>query len=180
MRSSENIELLFRNLPHDWANITSEEFAAQVETLHGIRIEFVEMPLPRGYFGACMVVVESEEMPIGFVFYAPNLQPAQREHVKTHEVAHLALRHNTVIASYNELERISKNPGLLVKSDITIACRATTHPDALNERQRQENEAELLTRLIYERRFKSRQAEHLERASSLADTDEALRRMGIA
>ena len=180
MRSTENIELLFRNLGADWASITPEEFAAQVEELHGIHIEFVEMPLPRGYFGACMVVVEEEESPTGFVFYAPKLQPTQREHVKMHEVAHIALQHNIVIASYEQLEKIQRNPKLLTESNLTIACRATNSSGKRSKRQTQEDEAELLTRLIFEQRFLTRQKNHLARASSLEYTDEALRRMGIA
>ncbi len=180
MRSTENIELLFQNLPHDWASITPEELAAQVEELHGIHIEFVEMPLPRGYFGACMVVIEEEESPTGFVFYAPKLQPTQREHVKMHEVAHIALQHNTVIASYAQLEKIQRNPALLTESNLTIACRATNSLSKRTKRHTQEDEAELLTRLIFEQRFLTRQKNHFARASSLEYTDEALRRMGIA
>lgn len=180
MRTSENIELLFQNLRDDWANSTPEELAAQVEQLHGIHIEFVELPLPRGYFGACMVVVAEDEMPTGFVFYAPKLQPTQREHVKMHEVAHIALHHNTVIASYEQLAQIQRNPALLTASNLTIACRATNSLQSRSKQQTQEDEAELLTRLIFEQRFLTRQKNHLARASSLEYTDEALRRMGIA
>lgn len=180
MRSSDNIELLFKNLGDDWQNISPEEFATRVEQLHGIQIEFVEMPLPTGYFGACMVVVEEAEVPIAFVFYAPNMPAAQQAHVKTHEVAHIALRHNTIVATIDQLEQIQREPSLLFNSQWAIACRATTPRRNQSQREAEEEEAELLTRLVYEKHFAARQKEHLKHGSSQADADEALRRMGIA
>lgn len=180
MKPSENIDLILKNLGEGWATMSPDDLARRVEQLHGIAIEFVEMPLPSGYFGACMIVVEEEELPTGFVFYAPDLTPTHRAHVKTHEIAHIALQHNTVVATYQDLERIQKDPSVLFKSNMTIACRNTTLRKNPTVRDLQEQEAELLTRIIYEKSFAERQKHHLQRGSSLEDMDGALRRMGIA
>ena len=180
MRSTENIELLLKNLGEDWTNISPEELAQRVEALHGMQIEFFEMPMPKNYFGACMVVVEEEISATGFVFYAPNLNATLKSHVKTHEVAHLALGHNTVVLSFEELEKIQHHPELLLSSDKTIACRAMTASPNLSRKYLQEQEAENLTRTIYDKHFAARQRQHLEHASSYDDMDEALHRMGIA
>lgn len=180
MHSTENIELLFRNLGEDWANITPEKLAQRIELLHGIRIEFEEMALPRGYFGACVVVMDNDGFSTGYVLYAKNLPLTQQAHVKTHEIAHLALQHTTISATEEQLQQIQREPSLLFRSNWAIACRASTPAKERTAREVQEDEAELFTRLIYEKRTLMRQSKYLQRGSSLKEMDDALRRMGVA
>jgi hypothetical protein len=85
-----------------------------------------------------------------------NLSATHREHVQLHELAHLALRHRTWTGTEHELRAVLGNPHGLEKMLTTFTCRAPVNSIADAQRQQEEQEAELLTRLLAQRVFTQR------------------------
>ena len=82
------------------------------------RIHFVELPLPAGFFGARAVLLPvdgaREKRPVEIVITAAGLLPIMREHVRAHELAHIALGHQTVILSAQQFAELQQ--------DVTAIC----------------------------------------------------------
>lgn len=175
-----NVQKVLELLPADWDSFTPENFARWLEEFDDIEIRFESIPLPMGFFGCSFYIVEEDEKPEGVVVVDANLSPTHREHVQLHELAHLALGHRTWTGTEEELRASLGMPSGLQQMLGTFTCRAPVNaiPDA--QRQREEEEAELLTRLLAQRVFAQRQGKMLQRGSSQAELDEAMQRMGIA
>jgi len=175
-----NVQKVLELLPADWDSFTPESFASWLEEFDHIDIRFESMPLPTGFFGCSFYIVQNDEKPEGIVVVDANLSPTHREHVQLHELAHLALGHRTWSGTEAELVAALGNPTGLKQLLDTFTCRAPVNAIADSQRQREEGEAELLTRLIAQRVFAQRQGKMLQRGSSQAELDEAMQRMGIA
>lgn len=175
-----NVQKVLELLPADWDSFTPESFASWLEEFDHIDIRFESMPLPTGFFGCSFYIVQNDEKPEGIVAVDANLSPTHREHVQLHELAHLALGHRTWSGTEAELVAALGNPTGLKQLLDTFTCRAPVNAIADSQRQREEGEAELLTRLIAQRVFAQRQGKMLQRGSSQAELDEAMQRMGIA
>lgn len=180
-----DFELVIPRLVPDVEHFSAEAFARRLEKFEGRAIYFVALPLPRGHFGARIIVIGETEnhegviYPAGeYVIYADWLPPVHREHVKTHELAHIALGHPTLTLTSDELELVAENPERLARL-YTICCRALT-PDGADETQvLRDQEAEDLTRIIYQRVLDARHRRSLTRYSSQEDYEHAFRRLGL-
>jgi len=176
----QNVQKVLELLPADWDSFTPESFAGWLEEFDDIVIRFESVPLPTGFFGCSFYIVEENGKPEGVVVVDANLSPTHREHVQWHELAHLALGHRTWTGTEVELVAALGNPASLNQTLNTFTCRAPVSALADSQRQQEEEEAELLTRLIAQRVFAQRQGKMLQRGNSQAELDEAMQRMGIA
>lgn len=179
MYVSPKLKSILDRLAPEAADFTPEVFARWIEEFDDCRVHFIPMDLPPGVFGACLVVTGEQVKWDKYVLYDSKLPATHQAHVKTHELAHLALGHKTVSLSPEQMEAIMLHPELVVDHLSVISCRSSAPSFLSSERNRAEQEAELLTRLIYHQAFAARQKRQLRPISSQADLDEALRRMGI-
>lgn len=176
----QNVQKVLELLPAGWDSFTPESFAGWLEEFDDIVIRFESVPLPTGFFGCSFYIVEEDDKPEGVVVVDAKLSPTHREHVQLHELAHLALRHRTWSGTEADLRATLGSPAGWTQLLDTFTCRAPVNVIADSQRQQEEEEAELLTRLIAQRVFAQRQGKMLQRGSSQAELDEAMQRMGIA
>ena len=180
MKHSQKIERILNLLPDDWQSFTPARFAAWVEEFDSIRVQFETLPLPSGFFGCSFFIVEPDEIPEGIIVVAQDLTPPHRAHVQLHELAHLALGHRTWSGTEAELMAEWSNPAGMQRLLNRFTCRAPVHSIEEERRRIEEQEAELLTRLIAQRVFHTQQGSMLQRGSSQAELEEAMQQMGIA
>jgi hypothetical protein len=168
----------------DPEHFSTETWVRRLEQFESRVILFVGLRLPPGCFGGCIIVTEESESLDGirypateYVVYANDLPAAHREHVLAHELAHITLGHPTVVLSPEQFASWSPHSILSVATP-HFSCRAsdTIHPSA---RLAMDQEAERLTRLIYQRVLLARQRAGLGRYSSQQDFERGLRRLGI-
>ncbi len=181
MQLTPRMKLVLDQLVADWATLTPAAFAQRLEEFDGRKIKFIPLPMPAGYFGGRVVVVHDEDTtPDDLVFYNATLPLAHQEHVLIHELAHIALGHDTLHVTPEQAEQALQNPARAAEQWACISCRALNGvvPDSLLAQQDQE--AEMLARLIFQRILAARQNELLKRSSSQSYLDDSLRRMGIA
>ncbi len=180
-----DFELVMRRLVPDAEHFSAPAFARRLEKFDGRAIFFVGLTLPPGYFGARIVVSEETENSEGliypaaeYVFFSDRLLPAHREHVKIHELAHIALGHPTLVLSATDLDDLAASPPTLSKfSD--LCCRAADPRHFSTLGLARDQEAERLARLIYQRIFLTKQRQGLARHSSQQDLELGLQRLGI-
>lgn len=167
----------------DVENFSAERWARHLESIDAKRFVFLPLPLPRGYFGARLIVVnnqleQEDAATTEYICYADWLPAVQAEHVKAHELAHSALNHPTLILSESELEGFRANA-----SDPRLwrlaCCRASNPLQLADEQLAQDQEAERLARLIYQRKFGAREKKRWGRNSSQDDMDGFFHRLGI-
>lgn len=179
MHSGKLIDSILQMLPTDMADLTPETFASWIEKTHGYEVGFLGVPLPPGLFGCCLIVDDPGEPPGAVVVCDSTLTPTHQTHIRFHELAHLALGHRTWVGPTKELELALVDPTRVAALVGAFSCRASKADlDAL--RVSEDEEAELLTRLLVERVFAARQKHFLRPGSSRQDLDEALRHMGMA
>lgn len=168
----------------DPEHFSTENWARRLEQFESRSIHFVGLRLPPGCFGGCIIVTEETEGLGGvrypateYVVYANDLPATHREHVLAHELSHITLGHPTVVLSPEQFANWSPNSILSVTTPY-FSCRAsdTTHSSS---RLETDQEAERLTRLIYQRVLLARQRAGLRRYSSQQDFERGLRRLGI-
>ena len=162
-------------------DFTLEGWAQQLEQFESRAIRFVEMPLPPGCFGGCIVVIQEAEGRDGtrypateFVIVATGLAPALREHVQAHELAHIALGHPTVVLSQEQFANWTLHRAVPADTPY-FACRAAD-PRRATPRLTLDQQAEELTRRIEQRVLLARQGAGLRRYSSQQDLESAWRR----
>ena len=168
----------------DPEHFSTENWARRLEQFESRSILFVELSLPPGCFGGCIIVTEETEGLGGiryptteYVIYASGLPPAHREHVLAHELAHITLGHPTVVLSPEEFT--NWNPRSVFSTNTPyFSCRASD-PTNSSPRLVLDQEAERLTRLIFQRVLLVRHAAGLGRYSSQEDFERGLRRLGI-
>ncbi len=180
MSGSKRIQAVLKHFPSDQVDVSPQTFAQWIGEFHSQEIRFVATPLPVGLFGCCFVFTASEEeFPTAMVVYNSKLSPVHQVHVQMHELAHLALGHPTWTGTSEDMEGLLHEPTRLIQLVREFSCRVTTRQLVDGTRSPQDQEAELLTRLIFQRGSIARRERQLKRMSSQADLDEALRRMGI-
>ncbi|MBI5029066.1 MAG: hypothetical protein HZB51_00965 [Chloroflexi bacterium] len=158
-----------------------EAWARLLEKFEHRSIQFVGVDLPAGYFGAC-IIVEEESVGVSgvlypiteYVVYSNCLPPSHREHVKAHELAHIALGHSTLVLSPTEF--VNWNPSSEPHS--AFCWRASCASDPSRKLQN-DQEAELLTRRVFQRVFAWQQKVGFRQRSSLQKLESALWRSQI-
>ncbi len=180
MSGSKRIQAVLKHFPSDQVDVSPQSFAEWIEEFHSQKIRFVPTPLPAGLFGCCFVfTAPDDDFPTAMVVYNSNLSPVHQVHVQMHVLAHLALAHPTWTGTDADMEVLFQDPTRLIQLVREFSCRVTTKQLIDGSRTPQDQEAELLTRLIFQRGSVARRERQLKHISSQADLDEALRRMGI-
>jgi len=180
-----DLDLVLRRLLPDPDSFSNESWARRLEEFEGRAILFVGVSLPPSYFGSRVIVAEETEGTDGtlypaaeYILYEQRLPPVHREHIKTHELAHMALGHPTLVVSAEELETLFTDQQIAHRFPI-LCCRASSpsrFPAAYGVR---DGEAERLTRIIYQRVLLARQQQRVSRHSSQQDLDRELQRLGL-
>jgi hypothetical protein len=177
------VELSLRLVPQP-EDFSFEAWALALEHFESRAIRWVEMPLPPGYFGGCIVVAQEGEGYDGvryptteFVISASGLAPALREHVRAHELAHIALGHPTVTLSEEQFANWAPDRAVPEHTPY-FACRAAD-PRRASPRLARDQQAEELTRRIEQRVLLARQRVGLHQYSSQQDLDRGLERLGL-
>ncbi len=169
-------------LPTDLASFSPDAWALELAQKVNRRIQFVSGELVAGVFGARVIILsqDNQGQPVATEYIAlqEDLPAVQREHTKTHELAHIALGHKTLVLTSDEIGDVRQKLWEQIKNDPTVCCRAED-PDKKTLSLEQDQEAEDLARLIYKRVFEARQRFQLQKNSSLVDWDIFLRRYGI-
>ncbi len=180
-----DIEWVLRRLLPDPEGFSNETWARRLEDFEGRAILFVGVSLPPSYFGSRIIVTEETEGADGrlyptaeYVLYEQRLPPVHREHIKTHELAHAALGHPTLVLSGEELEALFANPRIEERLR-SVCCRASSPGRSPEPYLMRDGEAERLTRIIYQRVLLARQKRRVSRHSSHQDLDRELRRLGL-
>ncbi len=127
----------------------------------------------------CLNVERKNGLAEAYVCYGTSLPPAHQEHIKTHELAHIALGHPMPVLKPKRLHAIMRDPTKAIGLAQEICCRANDPRRATNEQLMRDQEAERLTRLIYQHMLVDRHKRRLERNSSQDDLDNFLHRLGI-
>ena len=180
-----DLDLVLRRLLPDPASFSNELWARHLEQFEGRAILFTGVCLPPAYFGSRVIVTEETEGTDGsvypaaeYVLYEQRLPPVHQEHIKTHELAHIALGHTTLTVSPEELETLLLNQQMATRFP-TLCCRASSPIHSTEDYLLRDGEAERLTRLIYQRVLLARQQQSVRRHSSHQDLDRELRRLGL-
>jgi len=161
-----------------------ETWASLLEKFEERAIQFVGLDLPPGYFGACIIVTEASEgvgrvwYPLTeYIVYSNDLAPIHREHVKAHELAHIALGHPTLILSPEEF--VNCSPELIHCRSLSHLCCRAADPHDQASFVRDDEDAEMLTRLVYQRVLVARQHRGLRQQSSQEEFERGIQRLGI-
>ncbi len=166
-------------LPSDLSDFDSTQFAALLERAEGRVIRLIPRQLPAGLFGMRFIVQQKNQPPEEYVFYDVNLPPAHQEHIRTHELAHIALGHPTRVMTPKQMAALLRNSARFSENLKEISCRADD-PQELDAAQLdRDQDAEKLTRVIYQRRLSARQKKHWSRNSSQDDLDDLFHHLGI-
>jgi len=174
---------VIRRLLPDPASFSNETWARRLEEFEGRAIFFVGICLPPSYFGGRVIVAEETASADGtlypaaeYILYERRLPAVHQEHIKTHELAHIALGHPTLVVSPTELESLLQDQQLATRFP-SLCCRASNRaPESYLVR---DGDAERLTRLIYQRVLLARQQQRVRHHSSHQDLDRELRRLGL-
>jgi len=180
-----NLDWVLRSLLPDPEAFSNASWARQLEEFEGRAILFAGIRLPTGYFGARVIIPEETEAADGtlypaaeYILYEERLPPVHQEHIKTHELAHMALGHSTLVASSDELTKILTDQELTRRFP-SLCCRASSPSRSPASYLVVDGEAERLTRIIYQRVLLARQQQRVRRHSSHQDLDRELRRLGL-
>lgn len=180
-----DLDLVVRRLLPDPASFSNELWARYLEQFDGRAILFAGVRLPPAYFGSRVIVTEETEGTDGsvypaaeYVLYEERLPPVHQEHIKTHELAHIALGHTTLVVSPEELESLLLDQQFVNRFP-ALCCRASGPNRSTESYLVRDDEAERLTRLIYQRVLLARQQQSVRRHSSQHDLDRELRRLGL-
>lgn len=113
------IQEALETLVPDGEGFTIENWARVLESFLHKKIQFVELPLPKGFFGARIILLPTEgaveTRPVEIVITSRGLIPLMQEHVRAHELAHITLGHQTVMLTPQQL--------LDLKGDISAVCQ---------------------------------------------------------
>ncbi len=172
-------DLALKLLPSDLSDFDSTQFAALLERAEGRVIHFIARPLSVGLFGMRIIVQKKNRAPEEYVFYDSNLPPAHQEHIRTHELAHIALGHPTRVMTPKQMANLLRKTTRAPENLKEISCRADDPHELDAEQLAQDQDAERLTRLIYQRKLLARQRKHWGKNSSQQDLDDFLHRLGI-
>jgi hypothetical protein len=180
-----DIDLILRRLLPDPDSFSNETWARRLEEFEGRAILFAGIRLPPSYFGGRVIVTEETEGANGtlypaaeYILYEQRLPSVHREHIKTHELAHMALGHSTLVVSPTELEKLFTEEQIATRFP-NLCCRASSPSRSAESYLVRDGEAERLTRLIYQRVLLTRQQQRVRRHSSHQDLDRELRRLGL-
>ena len=180
-----DLELVLHRLLPDPVSFSNDLWARHLEQFEGRAILFTGVRLPPGYFGSRIIVAEETEGMDGnvypaaeYVLYEQRLPSVHQEHIKTHELAHIALGDTTLVVSPEELEHLLSDQQMAARFP-TLCCRASGPSRSTEDYLVRDGEAERLTRLIYQRVLLSRQQQSVRRHSSHQDLDRELRRLGL-
>lgn len=117
-RAVARIKDALETLVPDGQDFSIETWARRLESFLYKKIQFVDLPLPKGFFGARIVLLPSrgasEPRPVEIVITSTGLMPLMHDHVRAHELAHIALGHQTVVLTPQQL--------LDLKGDISAVC----------------------------------------------------------
>ncbi len=155
-----------------------ETLAHRVEEMEARPIRFVPADLEVYLFGARVLVAAPDKV-IESIVYNEKLPAFHRNHVKVHELAHAMLGHPTLIVRQEELDWLLQNVSEAASLWPEISCRASDPRQFSGERLIRDQDAERLTRLIYQRILLSRQQKRWRRNSSQDDLDDFFHRLGI-
>ncbi len=118
-RARARIQDALDTLVPDGKEFSIHSWTQRLESFLYKKIQFVELPLPAGFFGARAVLIPSsrahDSRPIEIVITAAGLLPIMAEHVRAHELAHITLGHQTVILTAQQL--------MDLQGDISTLCR---------------------------------------------------------
>ncbi len=153
-----DLDLVFARLVPPPEDFSIDAWARRLEHFEGRAIFFLAFDFPPGFFGARIIVDEPTSGPddvvfpmAEYIFFADSLSPVHTEHVKAHELAHIALGHPTLVLPAG----VWHEPSILTESverNAHVCCRAAidTQAVALNP-DPIDQQAEDLTRMVYER-----------------------------
>lgn len=117
-RAVARINDALETLVPDGQDFSIENWAQRLETFLYKKIKFVDLPLPKGFFGARLVLLPSpdaiDSRPVEIVITSTGLMPLMHDHVRAHELAHIALGHQTLVLTPEQL--------LDLKGDISAVC----------------------------------------------------------
>ncbi len=180
-----DLDWVLRKLLPGPESFSNEAWARRLEEFEGRAILFAGIRLPPGYFGARVIVTEGTEATDGtlypaaeYILYEERLPPVHQEHIKTHELAHMALGHPTLVASPEELAQILADQQLATRFP-NLCCRASSPNHSDESYLAVDGAAERLTRIIYQRALLAKQQQRVRRHSSHQDLDRELRRLGL-
>ena len=180
-----DLDLVLRRLLPDPDSFSNETWSRRLEKFEGRAIFFAGICLPPSYFGGRVIVTEETEGADGtlypaaeYILYERRLPPVHQEHIKTHELAHTALGHSTLVVSPEELEQLLTDQQIATPFT-RLCCRASGPSQSAESYVIRDGEAERLTRLIYQRVLLARQQQRVRRHSSQQDLDRELRRLGL-
>ncbi len=122
-----------------------ESLTLRVKQIAGKEIYFLPVEPAAGFFGARMIV-EAPGKDIEYVVYNSALSAFHSDHVKVHELAHIMLEHET---QHLRPEDLTTSNIELLRALAGITCRAIDVPRLGSSSDPQDQEAEILTRLIY-------------------------------
>ncbi|OQY99613.1 MAG: hypothetical protein B6D41_00890 [Chloroflexi bacterium UTCFX4] len=151
-----------------------ENWTQRLESFLFKKIQFVEMPLPKGFFGARIILLPTadarEPRPVEIVITSRGLIPLMQDHVRAHELAHITLGHQTVMLTPQEL--------LDLKGDISAirncpgaTCRAVELERLSESVLERDIMAETLARLAEQRYIEHHVRTRAQGVSSDAATD---------
>lgn len=119
-RAIAHINDALETLVPDARDFSIENWAQRLESFLFKKIQFIDLPLPKGFFGARLVLLPAqgalESRPVEIVITSTGLMPIMVEHVRAHELAHIALGHQTIMLTPEQL--------LDLKGDISGVCRS--------------------------------------------------------
>ncbi len=156
-----------------------ERLAQRVEEAQAKPIYFMQMDLGRYLFGARVMVAMPGQV-VEYVICNEKLPAFHRDHVKVHEMAHIMLGHPTLLLHTQELNWLLQNAPEAATLWPEICCRASDPRQFSGARLARDQDAERLTRLLYQRLLLSRQKNRWHRNSSQADLDDLFSRLGVA
>ncbi|MDL1894642.1 hypothetical protein FBQ82_00065 [Anaerolineae bacterium CFX7] len=173
-RALARINDALETLVPDGQNFSIENWARRLESFLFKKIQFVEMPLPKGFFGARIILLPTadaaETRPVEIVITARGLIPLMQDHVRAHELAHITLGHQTVMLTPQQL--------LDLKGDISAICNCpgatcrAVEPERLSECvQERDIMAETMARLAEQRHIEHHVRTRAQSVSSDAATD---------
>jgi hypothetical protein len=176
LKLEETLEFFMPDL--ETFDFSIETLAQRVEEMEGRPIRFVPADLAVSLFGARVMVAAADKV-IEYIVYNEKLPAFHRDHVKLHELAHGMLGHPTLILRDHELDWLLQNAPEAASLWPQISCRASDPRQFSGERLVRDQEAERLTRVIYQRILLSRQKKGWRRNSSQDDLDGFFRHLGI-
>lgn len=173
-RALAHIHDALETLVPDGASFSIENWAQQLESFLFKKIQFVELPLPKGFFGARIILLPTadaaETRPVEIVITSKGLMPLMQDHVRAHELAHIALGHETI--------RLTPQQLLDLKGDISAVCHCpgatcrAVEPERLSKAVLERDiMAETLARLAEQRYIEHHVRARAQGVSSDAATD---------